>query len=113
MKRQLFSSFTGIAAIFLALSAQAHEPGEHMKDAEQPDCAAMKVMDHSKMDMDDPVMQAMMQRCMDEMHQDETGSDASHADHAQQDEHGSHGSHAGHGKNDEKAKAKKPDKYQN
>jgi hypothetical protein len=41
-----------------------------MKDAEKPDCAAMKNMDHSKMDMSDPMMQAMMKQCMSEMNHD-------------------------------------------
>ncbi len=59
-----------LSAIFLpvalgvALSAQAHDPKEHMKNAEQPKCEKMKNMDHSKMDMNDPVMQAMMKKCM-------------------------------------------------
>lgn len=56
------------AALFtLAQGAFAHDPAEHAKDAEDAkkgaDCAAMKNMDHSKMDMNDPVMKAMMAKC--------------------------------------------------
>ncbi len=74
MKPQYLTYFVALPAILLALSAHAHEPREHMKEAQVPDCAAMKDMDHSKMDMKDPVMQAMMQKCMKAMHQDEKSS---------------------------------------
>lgn len=48
-----------------------HDAAEHAKkEAHAPDCAAMKTMDHSKMDMKDPLMQAMMQKCMAHMHAD-------------------------------------------
>ncbi|MBN8717682.1 MAG: hypothetical protein J0I72_07820 [Stenotrophomonas sp.] len=77
----------GIPALFLAMNAPAHDPKEHMKEAQQkPDCAAMKGMDHSKMDMNDPVMQAMMQKCMKDMHQDSSASNGTHAKHQQQSE---------------------------
>ncbi len=55
----------------LAFSMQgafAHDPAEHAKEAAAakagPDCVAMNKMDMSKMDMKDPVMQAMMKKCM-------------------------------------------------
>ena len=38
----------------------------------------MKDMDHSKIDMNDPVMQAMMQKCMP---QDEAASEDGHPSH--------------------------------
>ncbi len=47
--------------------AIAHDPAEHAKEAAAknapPDCAEMKNMDRSKMDMNDPVMKAMMAKC--------------------------------------------------
>lgn len=55
------------AMLTLAQSTFAHDPAEHEKEAAAvkagPDCAAMKTMDHSKMDMNDPVMKAMMTKC--------------------------------------------------
>lgn len=56
------------AALFsFAQGAFAHDPAEHAKEAADakkgPNCAAMKNMDHSKMDPNDPVMKAMMARC--------------------------------------------------
>ena len=70
-----------LVTLGMAFGAQAHDPKEHMKDAEKPDCKAMEKMDHSKMDhgkmdMDDPVMQAMMKQCMagmghDDKHQED------------------------------------------
>jgi hypothetical protein len=83
MKYRIFCwpATLAVPALLLAFSAQAHEPEEHMKDAEQPDCMAMKDMDHSTMDMNDPVMQAMMKKCMGAMHGDPSESDRQDADH--------------------------------
>ncbi|UTF61241.1 MULTISPECIES: hypothetical protein [Gilvimarinus] len=76
------------------LAAQAHDPKEHKKDAENPDCSEMKNMDHSKMDMDDPVMKAMMKKCKKDMHHDnennESDSDHAHDDNQNKDEHAEH-----------------------
>ena len=47
-------------------SAQAHDPSEHMKKGEKPKCESMKNMDHSKMDANDPIMMAMIKKCMGE-----------------------------------------------
>ena len=91
-----------VAGLSLPLLAQAHDPKEHMKDAEKPDCAAMNNMDHSKMDRNDPVMQAMMKKCMKAMHKDEAESHEAHGDKGQTD----------HGNHDEKADEKKPAKHQ-
>lgn len=78
MKHQSLRYFVTVSAMLLALSAQAHSPKEHMKEAQAPDCAAMKDMDHSKMDMNDPVMQAMMKKCMKTMHKDNDMTTSQH-----------------------------------
>lgn len=53
--------------------AFAHDPKEHEKEQREaqagPDCAAMKDMDMSKMDMNDPIMKAIHEKCMG--HQDD------------------------------------------
>jgi hypothetical protein len=67
MKNKQLSVLVAVPALMLAFSAQAHSEKEHMKTAENPDCAAMSTMDHSKMDMNDPVLMAMMQQCMSSM----------------------------------------------
>lgn len=80
----------------LAVTAQAHDPALHKKTAEAPNCAAMKGMDHSKMNKDDPVMQAMMQKCMQQMHDEQADNSAQDSTgKSQKDEHGSdqHGQH--------------------
>ena len=61
-------SLTLAAAVFaFAPGAFAHDPAEHAKEAAAakagPNCEAMKTMDHSKMDPNDPVMKAMMTKC--------------------------------------------------
>ncbi len=78
-------------------SAVAHDPAEHAKEVQDkdsgPDCAAMQDMDHSKMDMDDPVMQAMMSQCsepMDHGDMSDMNMDSSEAIDAASDDHGSH-----------------------
>lgn len=56
-----------LALSFCMPLAYAHDPKEHAKEAAAakaaPDCAAMKDMDHSKTDPNDPVMKAMMAKC--------------------------------------------------
>ena len=53
--------------LLVTLSALAHDPSEHAAKNTKPDCAAMDTMDHASMDMNDPVMQAMMKKCMSDM----------------------------------------------
>jgi len=50
-----------IPAISLSMAANAHDPSMHVKKAGKADCSKM---DHSKMDMKDPVAIAMMKKCM-------------------------------------------------
>lgn len=56
-----------LALVVAAPLAFAHDPAEHAKEAAAknaaPDCAAIKDRDHSKMDPNDPVTQALMARC--------------------------------------------------
>lgn len=63
MKSTLRLTLATSLLAFAAL-ASAHDPAEHAKEAAAakagPDCAAM---DHSKMDMNDPVAKAMMAKC--------------------------------------------------
>lgn len=68
-----------IAGILIVSSAQAHNPSEHTNRMEKPKCEAMKNMDHSEMDPNDPVMIAMMKKCMGKQHsQSDQGARSSH-----------------------------------
>ena len=60
-------AITLLFAVSLATlnAANAHDPSLHQQEAEGPKCVAMAGLDHSEMDMDDPVMQAMMMKCAD------------------------------------------------
>lgn len=75
-------------------SAVAHDPAEHAKEAAEksaaPDCTAMQNMDHSKMDMSDPIAQAMMSQCSEPMDHGDMNMDSSEASDAASDDHGSH-----------------------
>lgn len=77
MKLTSISGVVAMSALILAFAAEAHDPEEHMKSADKPDCAAMKDMDHAGMDMKDPVMQAMMQQCTHK-----AGESHGHGEHA-------------------------------
>jgi hypothetical protein len=69
-----FTASILLSAMVIAAPAQAHDPSLHKEKAEKPDCAAMEGMDHSKMDASDPVMQAMMKKCGEQMqHDDHSG----------------------------------------
>ncbi|MBA6391281.1 hypothetical protein H4J38_10910 [Colwellia sp. BRX10-3] len=66
MKKNLMKTVSKIAlvlipAITLSMTATAHDPSLHVKKAKKADCSKM---DHSKMDMKDPVAIAMMKKCM-------------------------------------------------
>jgi hypothetical protein len=66
MKTGLIKTISKIAlvlipSIALSMTATAHDPSLHAKKTEKADCSKM---DHSKMDMKDPVAIAMMNKCM-------------------------------------------------
>lgn len=63
MKKSLVRCTLAFSGLLMIAPAFAHDPAEHAKAGEAPDCESMKTMDHSKMDMNDPVMQAMMKKC--------------------------------------------------
>ncbi|MBH0071180.1 hypothetical protein I6E78_04065 [Pseudoalteromonas sp. NZS127] len=50
-----------IPTITLSTSALAHNPSMHVKKAKKADCTKVN---HSKMDMKDPVAIAIMKKCM-------------------------------------------------
>jgi hypothetical protein len=66
MKTGLINTISKIALVLiptltLSMTASAHDPKLHAKQPEKADCSKM---DHSKMDMKDPVAMAMMKKCM-------------------------------------------------
>jgi hypothetical protein len=66
MKKDLNKTISKIALVLiptltLSMAASAHDPKLHAKKPEKADCSKM---DHSKMDMKDPVAMAMMKKCM-------------------------------------------------
>ena len=93
------TTFIGLA-VLLAVNVQAHSPELHKKEnAEKPNCEAMNNIDHSKMDMNDPVMQAMMKQCMGDDHGSGHLRDSHHGDdHNQEKPHdgGNHGKSGHH-----------------
>lgn len=81
MKTHALTFALAVSTLAFMLSAQAHDPKEHMNNAEKPNCSAINNSDHNNMDMDDPIMQAMMKQCGQAMHDhDEKGEEASPGD---------------------------------
>ncbi len=68
-----------IPTITLSTAALSHDPEMHKMANEKADC---KNMDHSKMDMKDPVAMAMMKKCMQQSEKTEIKVDHSKMDHS-------------------------------
>ncbi|ABO25121.1 hypothetical protein SHLO109777_08140 [Shewanella loihica] len=97
MKTNIHTSLVAVSALLLSLSAQAHDPKEHMTNGEQPDCAAIMQMDQSQMHMNQDQMhmnqdqmhkgQSQMQMNQDQMHKDQSqmqmNQDQMHKDQSQ------------------------------
>lgn len=67
--KTLISIVVSTTIFLFAASAYSHAPELHKKEgAEKPQCAEFEKMEHSKMDANDPVMQAMMAQCKDWLH---------------------------------------------
>ncbi|MFT5260750.1 MAG: hypothetical protein ACI9XU_000756 [Arenicella sp.] len=60
--KTIYTAIT-VITLFMSTSVTAHDPSMHAATKEKPNCAAMHKMDSPKMDMSDPVMQAMMKQC--------------------------------------------------
>ena len=82
MKTLHLKTFVLTLGLFIFTSASAHDPSEHKKDAEKPKCEAMADMEHSEMNSDDPVMQAMMEKCK-AAHMDKKNDKGMMDDHAE------------------------------
>ena len=72
MKKSMAAAVAVATGLFIAapLLADHDQPGHthgQKQGQAEPDCAAMQTMDHSKMDMNDPDMLAMMKKCMPSM----------------------------------------------
>ena len=98
MKTGLIKTISKIALVLvptltLSMTASAHDPKLHAKKPEKADCSKM---DHSKMDMKDPVAMAMMKKCMkqaekssDKMDHSKMGKKMDDKD-MKKDDHGNH-----------------------
>lgn len=73
MKNRIVFALTAATAFF-TLTAAAHDPAMHEKEAKAADCSQMKNRDMSKMDPNDPVMKAMHEKCAAGMQHESTDS---------------------------------------
>lgn len=70
MSTQSFRSLLATTILLVTVPAMAHDPSEHMAAAEKPDCTVMDDRGHDGMDTNDPVVQAMMKKCMGSTHKE-------------------------------------------
>ncbi len=68
-----------IPTLAFAFTANAHDPKLHAKKAEKADCSSM---DHAKMDLNDPVAKAMMDKCAKQAQEAHAAHGTEHADHS-------------------------------
>jgi hypothetical protein len=83
-----------IITLVAAVAVSAHEPAAHQPTAPavplDEDCVALAASDH-RHDQEDPVMQALMQRCAaHEGHAESANEPPSALDHDAHDAHGGH-----------------------
>lgn len=86
---RLFAHGALLVATLYAVPSFAHDAKEHAAEAQaaKPNCAAIKNMDPSKMDMNDPVMAALHKKCM---------SATAHAGHGAHDAPGAESNNPAH-----------------
>lgn len=73
-----------ISSLILSFSSMAHEQEKHAPESAQANCETMDNMKHSEMDMNDPVIQAMMEKCASQPKDkgNEQHDSQSHKDHS-------------------------------
>jgi hypothetical protein len=87
------------SALWLS-SVYAHDPAMHKKEnAEKPKCEAIKNMDTSTMDMNDPIMQAMMKQCSESSGHGDVHKETGHHGDANKGSHNNNGHHGDMKKN--------------
>ncbi len=70
MKTNTIVSSVILLSMFVTGSASAHDPKMHADKSKKIDCSSINDIDHKTMDMDDPIMKAMMKKCMSNMDHD-------------------------------------------
>ncbi len=85
MLNKLLIIFISTTFILITTSVNAHDPALHKKsNAEKPNCQAI---DHSKMDKNDPIMQAIMKQCTGEDSHGEKHRKENHGDTKKENKH--------------------------
>lgn len=68
---KIFTPTLFTVTLLLTPATLAHDPSQHKDKAEKPQCAALEDMDMEKMDKQDPVTQALIKKCMKQLHPEE------------------------------------------
>ncbi|WP_438864883.1 hypothetical protein [Neptunicella sp.] len=78
MKTHKLISILTLVLSAYTMNAYAHDPKEHAKEKEAPNCAVMQDIEQGKVDKSDPVIMAMMKKCHKTM--DNKKADGKHVD---------------------------------
>lgn len=84
MSKRISLLASALVIALYAVPGLTHDPDEHEAESVSPDCAAIENIDASKVDSNDPVTLAILQKCQDMVHDDD---DADHDDEHDHDEH--------------------------
>ena len=87
MSIQISLLASALVIALYAVPGLAHDPDEHEAESVSPDCAAIENIDASKVDSNDPVTLAILQKCQDMVHDDADDRVGDHEDDHDHDEH--------------------------
>lgn len=88
MSKQISFLASALVIALYAVPGLAHDPDEHEAESVSPDCAAIENIDASKVDSNDPVTLAILQKCQDMVHDDD--ADDRVGDHEDDHDHDEH-----------------------
>lgn len=87
MSKQISFLASALVIVLYAVPGFAHDPDEHEAESVSPDCAAIENIDASKVDSNDLVTLAILQKCQDMVHEDNVDHVGDHVDEHDHDEH--------------------------
>lgn len=68
MSKRISLLASALVIALYAVPGLTHDPDEHEAESVSPDCAAIENIDASKVDSNDPVTLAILQKCQDMVH---------------------------------------------
>lgn len=77
----LLTIIMSTSVLLMVNDAYSHSPELHKKEgAEKPQCEALQKADQSKKDVNDPIRQALLIQCKEQLHHEEDSEKQEHHD---------------------------------